>query len=581
MENALRALKFSREQGVKLAEAWALDVIASLHGTAGEFEQAVEAHQESVKIFEGLNEIQGQIRALNNLAYTLHLMKNDDEALEYAKRSLELARQWSLTNETYNLYCTLAQILIDLGELEQAEACLQEATHQWTVFGEANVTQVYVLLEWGRLYQLKQETPTAEIYFRKALTLAQTLNQPNEQALCHLKLSELQEKQHRYKRALVEHKAYHSLAESVTGEQTKRRLAAFQITYQVEAARHSAEIYRLQTLQLQQEVEEHKNIQDALEHLTRVDGLTGIANRRYFDEKLIQEYARLARLAGNLSLIMLDVDHFKAFNDLYGHIRGDACLKQIAEVLKKALVRPADLAARYGGEEFACILPNTDAFGAQKVAEKIRQAIYDLALPHQGSSAASYVTVSLGVSTTRCIPGGAATELLLGADRQLYQAKAAGRNQVQAVTLANSELLEPVEGSLLRLIWKAEFCSGHSLIDAQHQELFGIANQLFDVVLSTDAPGEIFPVIARLLEVLEQHFQDEEGVLEECGYPEIREHKSEHARLLAEGQALAAEFKAGDSPVGKVFHYLTFEMIAQHMFIADKKFFPLIGTITT
>lgn len=187
------------------------------------------------------------------------------------------------------------------------------------------------------------------------------------------------------------------------------------------------------------DITESKRAAEALEESNRkleaqinIDGLTGISNRRHFDAVLAQEYARHARSGAELSLILLDLDHFKAFNDTYGHVQGDECLRQVARSMAKSARRPADLAARYGGEEFACILPETSRNGALAIAEEIRQGIIALAIPHTGSDVAEYVTASLGVVTVRCAVGGSVEYILAQVDKLLYQAKASGRNQVQS-----------------------------------------------------------------------------------------------------------------------------------------------------
>lgn len=171
---------------------------------------------------------------------------------------------------------------------------------------------------------------------------------------------------------------------------------------------------------------------DRLTRLASTDGLTGIHNRRHFDEMLSREYARLARAGGVLSLILLDIDHFKAFNDTYGHVRGDECLRAIAHALVGSMYRAADIAARYGGEEFACILPDTSEDGARATAERIRTAIAVLRIPHRASPTAEYVTASFGVATERCRPGRSELALLARADEQLYLAKASNRNSICA-----------------------------------------------------------------------------------------------------------------------------------------------------
>jgi len=170
-----------------------------------------------------------------------------------------------------------------------------------------------------------------------------------------------------------------------------------------------------------------------LERLVNLDGLTQIRNRRSFDRVIQREWRRLHRETGLLSLILCDVDDFKAFNDTYGHQAGDDCLRSIARVLNSKIGRPADLAARYGGEEFAVILPNTSAKGAFYKAESFRRAIEMLLIPHTHSSTGDYVTVSFGVSTLRPGDDTSPDTLIANADKALYKAKESGRNKVVAL----------------------------------------------------------------------------------------------------------------------------------------------------
>lgn len=167
-----------------------------------------------------------------------------------------------------------------------------------------------------------------------------------------------------------------------------------------------------------------------LEALAHVDGLTNIPNRRFFDEKLENEWRRAQRARKPLAVLMVDIDFFKGYNDFYGHGAGDECLKKVAGMLAQALVRPADLVARYGGEEFIAILPDTDADGARLTAERLRTQIESLVLPHARSQAAPHITVSIGSTSSLASPEGSPQALLDAADRMLYQAKAQGRNRV-------------------------------------------------------------------------------------------------------------------------------------------------------
>ncbi len=177
---------------------------------------------------------------------------------------------------------------------------------------------------------------------------------------------------------------------------------------------------------------ELKRHRDILENLSSRDGLTGIANRRRFDEFFEQEWWRAKRKKTQLSLILMDIDHFKQYNDNYGHLAGDDCLKQIALTLDNQLKRPTDLVARYGGEEFVCILPDTDNKGALQIAKQFMKSISDLKIPHSYSNTANHVTISLGIATvTPSNSSLSKEELIKVADRNLYEAKANGRNQMK------------------------------------------------------------------------------------------------------------------------------------------------------
>jgi diguanylate cyclase (GGDEF)-like protein len=193
---------------------------------------------------------------------------------------------------------------------------------------------------------------------------------------------------------------------------------------------------------VQMRVRNHIELQRARNHLKCLaitDGLTELANRRHFDEVLQNELNRQARLHHPLSLIMLDVDFFKRFNDNYGHVIGDNCLKKIAQTLKNSLHRTTDFVARYGGEEFVCILPNIGQADAVMIAERIRTNIENLNIPHQCSSAANYVTASLGVFTVPALCRISPCELISQADAQLYRAKENGRNQICFSQLSANE----------------------------------------------------------------------------------------------------------------------------------------------
>lgn len=214
------------------------------------------------------------------------------------------------------------------------------------------------------------------------------------------------------------------------------------------------QVLRAKTQAMQRIVQMRKNLlmlknelNDANEELRRLsslDGLTGIANRRIFDETLMREWQLAIRRQEEISLLLVDVDHFKQFNDHYGHQAGDSCLQEVARVLAEACRRPTDLAARYGGEEFGLILPGTNAEGAGLVAMVVLDTVRRLGIAHQASTTHDTVTVSIGVCTMRPQKDSDTEtgwqQLLQHADDCLYGAKIEGRNRVKCYRQPNMQL---------------------------------------------------------------------------------------------------------------------------------------------
>jgi diguanylate cyclase (GGDEF)-like protein/PAS domain S-box-containing protein len=181
-------------------------------------------------------------------------------------------------------------------------------------------------------------------------------------------------------------------------------------------------------------------LQKQLEEYSYKDGLTGVANRRMFDSVLATEWANAQRTLQPLSLILLDIDHFKQFNDHYGHIQGDDCLKSVGQALSLAASRPRDFLGRFGGEEFVLVLPETDEAAARHIAERCRQQVRQQRIPHERSSVSSMLTISLGVGTI--VPGAhdRPLDFLNAVDKLLYQAKQLGRDRSQVAKVASQSL---------------------------------------------------------------------------------------------------------------------------------------------
>ncbi|MES2530176.1 MAG: diguanylate cyclase [Pseudomonadota bacterium] len=189
----------------------------------------------------------------------------------------------------------------------------------------------------------------------------------------------------------------------------------------------------IQPMVLRARVRNHielKRLRDQLAQMAVTDALTGLSNRRRLEQTLDVETAKLARTGEWLSVLMVDIDFFKLFNDTYGHPAGDRCITMVASALSRAVRRASDLTARYGGEEFACVLPGTDSDAALTIAREIHAQVISLGIPHTGSTISSHVTVSIGIASARCLPGMGADLWITHADRQLYLSKSGGRNRI-------------------------------------------------------------------------------------------------------------------------------------------------------
>lgn len=180
------------------------------------------------------------------------------------------------------------------------------------------------------------------------------------------------------------------------------------------------------------DITEQKLAQKALKELAHKDGLTGLSNRRAFNDRLEVDWSLAERSQSPIGLLFIDIDHFKPFNDIYGHQAGDDCLKIVANCIAEQSQRPSDFSARYGGEEFVVILPNCDLAGTIHLGEQICQAVFQLNYPHSGSSTEKCVTISIGASSLVPAKGQLLNSFIESADKALYRAKESGRNRVTA-----------------------------------------------------------------------------------------------------------------------------------------------------
>lgn len=316
------------------------------------------------------------------------------------------------------------------------------------------------------------------------------------------------------------------------------------------------------------------------------DPLTGLFNRSRLDCALEGELRRAQRSEDVLSLLMVDVDHFKAYNDIHGHVAGDACLRAVACTLTAVVHRAPDMVARYGGEEFACVLPGTAEPGAAQVAERIRRAVEELCIVHPGSTPAGHVTVSVGVATVRGGRNITPDQVVDMADRALYRAKAEGRNTVASAPAVPPLLACPREalhspGDMLRLAWSRSYECGDARIDTQHRQLFEMVNRLLAAFLDNAPRAACLAIIHELLTALTIHFRDEETVLRSRGYPDADHHAELHTALLEAAGNLAERYERENLPLGEALGVIASEVVARHMLDDDAKFHPYVRAACT
>jgi len=233
-----------------------------------------------------------------------------------------------------------------------------------------------------------------------------------------------------------------SIRMMLTGDRVHFVMGLMMVIFGLAMLATSIQVHRLfrDSEKLRRELFSSIELEQALEYLVRLDSLTGIPNRRLFEEELSKEWARATRDHAPVSLIMADIDHFKEYNDHYGHPAGDLCLVDVAQAMHHTLSRPGDVVARIGGEEFAFLLPQTDLSGAIAVAEQIRERILALNLPHEASPVARHVTLSFGVSSSELACVSSPAELIRTSDIALYEAKRCGRDQIVAAPKTASDL---------------------------------------------------------------------------------------------------------------------------------------------
>ncbi|WP_018989494.1 diguanylate cyclase [Aromatoleum toluclasticum] len=319
----------------------------------------------------------------------------------------------------------------------------------------------------------------------------------------------------------------------------------------------------------------HAELLHALEQMERLaytDRLTGAWNRRHLEDAALLEMSRAERHGHSVSLLVLDVDHFKEINDQFGHAVGDYVLVELVRCIRSD-IRHADTVTRWGGEEFVVLAPDTALREAEQLAQKLCARVSEAQL-----SSARPITISIGVAEYHC--GEGFEHWLARADRAMYRAKDTGRNRVVAdpysafASDGTRMACSPVE-----LVWRESYRSGNERVDRQHRQLFEHANRLLHAVISHAPRAEVLEAMEVLVEDITAHFAEEEQLHHSIGFPAREAHTAEHGRLLAQATRLFERARQdAELPIAEVFQFLAYDVVAQHLVGADRQYFRYLET---
>lgn len=449
-----KGLVIARDINDQFIEASILNNIGEIHRQLEQYGEALVYYEEALALSESLHNLNNIAGILLNMGHIYNRLNQDAKALVNYQESIKYSRELGdkiLLGEAIN---NIGQIH---EKLQEDQLALQYYLDSLSVLEECGnkFYRIDVLVSIGKLF-INQNQDQGLAYLREALFLAEEISAKNECSKIHLSLSSYYEARQDLAKALDHYKRFSSIGKKVRYEKLEEKLKLVAIEFSVDQMRKETEIFRLKNIELKKKNEEiennarllalanqeltklHEQLKKAnqrLKLLSTSDEVTGIPNRRYFDDTLKREWNRCLREGKSLSLIIVDIDKFKFYNDNYGHLQGDQCLRKVAKALANELKRSSDFVGRFGGEEFAAILANTEYDNATKVAEQMRKRIEALKIVHEQSPTIPYITISLGSATIKPTLNTSFLELINAADQKLYQAKNQGRNQFCAVQL--------------------------------------------------------------------------------------------------------------------------------------------------
>ena len=457
LENFKRSFDLAEELQNKNIEVAALNNIGEIYRELDKPEDALDYYFNALKISEELNSKQSRSVVSINIGQIFNLRDEYKMALVYYNKGLKISQEIQDNVSRGEVLTKIGLVYEKLNMREEALGFYKESLRILEEC-ENSFYQIDTLISLGSYYIKQKEFNTGIDYLNRALGYAEEMNADKKAYSAHLLLAECCERCGNFAEALYHYKRFHEIEKRVITDNLEEKLKIVIVEYKVDKLKKESEIYRLRNIELKQknEIIESKIMQLAvtnerlsneiskrielqahleqankkLEHLSYVDELTEIPNRRIFNKVIKEQWNRCLQEAMTLSVILLDIDYFKNYNDNYGHLQGDECLRKVAKALEGSIKNPFDFIGRFGGEEFGIILPETDYEYSVSIAEQMRISVEALQINHEYSSVSRYITISLGVATVLPQKHMHYNELIYASDKQLYRAKQEGRNRV-------------------------------------------------------------------------------------------------------------------------------------------------------
>jgi len=426
LEYGFKALHLVQSTGDREREAHILSSIGVIYLHSKNIDESLRMFRQALQFNRELGGKRYEAQTLNNMSVSLNALGDHKEALLNSLESLRLAEETKFSGLIMTATGTVGETYLAMGDYAQASHYLQQYLVAARSAGSKR-DEAWALILLGETDHRQRLDTSAMPYLSQALDIAQQLGLRAEAARCHELLADIYEQQGDLKQALAQLKLLNQVRESIYNEDTAKRIANLQVIHQVESAKRDAEIQYLKTIELQKEIEKRKEAESALEELATLDPLTGVLNRREFFILVEKEIQSTLQKQQPLSMIMLDVDHFKTVNDRYGHAIGDQVLTAIAQIIRDN-IRRGEVVGRIGGDEFAILLPGHDGLQSQRIAKRLHDKIASQSFKlDQGTF---LLTASLGVAELDREHDDSLSALLDHADQAMYSTKRSGRNRI-------------------------------------------------------------------------------------------------------------------------------------------------------